>query len=103
MGQRLYVPCLRMDKFRHGRVLFAGDSAHGVSPFGARGGKSGVQDADNLAWKLALGLRRRGPRALLDSYASEREAAADENIRHSTRSLISLRRRALYRGFATLR
>ena len=44
--------CLRMEHFRHGRVLFAGDAAHGVSPFGARGANSGVQDADNLAWKL---------------------------------------------------
>ena len=78
--------CLRMDAFRHGRVLFAGDSAHGVSPFGARGANSGVQDADNLAWKLAAVLRDGAPDALLDSYASEREAAADENIRHSTRA-----------------
>ncbi|MBC7501324.1 MAG: FAD-dependent monooxygenase, partial [Herminiimonas sp.] len=45
--------CRRMEKFRHGRVLFAGDAAHGVSPFGARGANSGVQDADNLGWKLA--------------------------------------------------
>ncbi len=78
--------CQRMDHFRHGRVLFAGDSAHGVSPFGARGANSGVQDADNLAWKLAAVLRREAPDALLDSYAAEREAAADENIRHSTRA-----------------
>ena len=78
--------CQRMDAFRHGRVLFAGDSAHGVSPFGARGANSGVQDADNLAWKLAAVLRHGAPDALLDSYAREREAAADENIRHSTRS-----------------
>ncbi|MBS0447223.1 MAG: FAD-dependent oxidoreductase [Proteobacteria bacterium] len=78
--------CLRMDKFRVGRVLFAGDAAHGVSPFGARGANSGVQDADNLGWKLAAVLDGRAPDALLDSYASEREYAADENIRHSTRS-----------------
>jgi len=78
--------CLRMDTFRHGRVLFAGDSAHGVSPFGARGANSGVQDADNLAWKLALVLQSRAPDALLDSYASEREYAADENILNSTRA-----------------
>ena len=78
--------CLRMDSFRHGRVLFAGDSAHGVSPFGARGANSGVQDADNLAWKLAAVLRGDAPDALLDSYASEREAAADENILNSTRA-----------------
>ncbi len=78
--------CQRMDRFRHGRVLFAGDSAHGVSPFGARGANSGVQDAENLAWKLAAVVRGRGGDALLDSYASEREYAADENIRHSTRA-----------------
>lgn len=78
--------CQRMERFRHGRVLFAGDSAHGVSPFGARGANSGVQDADNLAWKLTAVLKGEAPDALLDSYASEREYAADENIRHSTRA-----------------
>ena len=78
--------CLRMDRFRHGRVLFAGDSAHGVSPFGARGANSGVQDADNLAWKLDLVLKGEAPQALLDSYAIEREVAADENILNSTRA-----------------
>jgi 3-(3-hydroxy-phenyl)propionate hydroxylase len=78
--------CLRMDAFRHGRVLFAGDSAHGVSPFGARGANSGVQDAENLAWKLDLVLRGQAAPALLDSYAGEREYAADENILNSTRA-----------------
>ncbi|MFM0401371.1 FAD-dependent oxidoreductase [Paraburkholderia aspalathi] len=78
--------CLRMDRFRHGNVLFAGDSAHGVSPFGARGANSGVQDAENLAWKLAMVLEGKASDALLDTYASEREFAADENIRNSTRS-----------------
>lgn len=78
--------CQRMEHFRHGRVLFAGDSAHGVSPFGARGANSGVQDADNLAWKLAAVVQGQAPDALLDSYASEREFAADENIRNSTRA-----------------
>lgn len=78
--------CLRMDSFRHGRVLFAGDSAHGVSPFGARGANSGVQDADNLAWKLKLVLAGQAPAALLDTYAGEREYAADENILNSTRA-----------------
>ena len=78
--------CQRMERFRHGRVLFAGDSAHGVSPFGARGANSGVQDADNLAWKLAAVVQGQAPDALLDSYASEREYAADENIRNSTRA-----------------
>ncbi|MEO8299274.1 MAG: FAD-dependent oxidoreductase [Burkholderiales bacterium] len=78
--------CLRMDRFTHGRVLFAGDSAHGVSPFGARGANSGVQDSDNLAWKLDLVLRGTAPRALLDTYGPEREYAADENILNSTRA-----------------
>jgi 3-(3-hydroxy-phenyl)propionate hydroxylase len=78
--------CKRMARFRHGRVLFAGDAAHGVSPFGARGANSGVQDADNLAWKLAAVLRARAPATLIDSWAREREAAADENIGHSTRA-----------------
>ncbi|MGO4330510.1 FAD-dependent oxidoreductase [Cupriavidus sp. 2TAF22] len=78
--------CQRMDRFRHARVLFAGDAAHRVSPFGARGANSGVQDAENLAWKLGLVLAGSAPDALLDSYASEREFAADENIRNSTRS-----------------
>jgi 3-(3-hydroxy-phenyl)propionate hydroxylase len=75
-----------MNSFRHGRVLFAGDSAHGVSPFGARGANSGVQDADNLAWKLKLVVNGDAPATLLDTYASEREFAADENIRNSTRA-----------------
>ncbi|RJG23459.1 FAD-dependent oxidoreductase [Massilia cavernae] len=78
--------CLRMDKFRHGRVLFAGDAAHGVSPFGARGANSGVQDADNLAWKLRMVLKGEAPDALLDTYGDEREFAADENILNSTRA-----------------
>ena len=78
--------CLRMQRFRHGRVLFAGDSAHGVSPFGARGANSGVQDAENLAWKLDAVLRGTAGDALLDSYGSEREFAADENILNSTRA-----------------
>jgi 3-(3-hydroxy-phenyl)propionate hydroxylase len=78
--------CQRMAGFRHGRVLFAGDSAHGVSPFGARGANSGVQDAENLAWKLDAVLRGQAPDALLNSYAQEREFAADENILNSTRA-----------------
>ncbi len=78
--------CRRMQRFRHGRVLFAGDSAHLVSPFGARGANSGIQDTDNLVWKLDLVLRGLAPEALLDSYDAERVAAADENILNSTRS-----------------
>ncbi|MDQ2093475.1 FAD-dependent oxidoreductase [Rhodalgimonas zhirmunskyi] len=78
--------CRRMEKFRHGRVLFAGDSAHQVSPFGARGANSGVQDTDNLIWKLKLVMDGHAPEALLDTYNAERVHGADENILNSTRS-----------------
>jgi 3-(3-hydroxy-phenyl)propionate hydroxylase len=78
--------CRRMERFRHGRVIFAGDAAHVVSPFGARGANSGIQDVDNLVWKLALVIHELAPEQLLDSYDSERTFAADENILNSTRS-----------------
>jgi 3-(3-hydroxy-phenyl)propionate hydroxylase len=78
--------CRRMEKFIHGRVVFAGDAAHQVSPFGARGANSGLEDAENLAWKLDRVLRKTSPEALLESYHAERSTAADENIRESTRS-----------------
>ncbi|MDI1261872.1 MAG: FAD-dependent oxidoreductase, partial [bacterium] len=75
-----------LDRFRAGRVLFAGDAAHVMSPFGARGGNSGIQDADNLGWKLALVLEGKAGPALLDSYDGERRAAAVENISITSRS-----------------
>ena len=78
--------CRRLKRFVHGRVVFVGDAAHQVSPFGARGGNSGIQDAENLAWKLALVLSGDAPASLIDSYDLERSAAADENVGHSTRS-----------------
>jgi len=78
--------CRRMNSFNHGRVLFVGDAAHQVSPFGARGANSGIQDADNLVWKLKLVMDGKAPPKLLDSYTEERGFAADENIMNSTRS-----------------
>jgi len=78
--------CRRLAKFVHGRTVFAGDSAHQVSPFGARGGNGGVQDADNLAWKLAAVLRGDAPTSLIETYDAERIPATDENILHSTRA-----------------
>jgi 3-(3-hydroxy-phenyl)propionate hydroxylase len=78
--------CRRMQRFCHGRVVFVGDSAHQVSPFGARGANSGVQDIDNLIWKLKLVIDGTAPASLLDSYDRERGAAADENILNSSRS-----------------
>ncbi|GAB1508557.1 FAD-dependent monooxygenase [Actinophytocola sp. KF-1] len=64
-----------------GRVLLAGDAAHTMSPFGARGLNSGIADADNLAWKIALDRQGLGGPALLASYDAERGAAAEENLR----------------------
>ena len=78
--------CRRMERFRHGRVIFAGDAAHQVSPFGARGANSGLQDTDNLCWKLAMVIDGSAPDSLLDSYDAERVPATDENILNSTRS-----------------
>jgi 3-(3-hydroxy-phenyl)propionate hydroxylase len=75
-----------LDSFRHGRILFIGDAAHVVSPFGARGGNSGIQDAANLGWKLALVAQGRAGDALLDSYDAERRPAAAENLRVTSRS-----------------
>jgi 3-(3-hydroxy-phenyl)propionate hydroxylase len=78
--------CRRIDNFRYGRVIFAGDAAHQVSPFGARGANTGIQDVDNLGWKLKLVLDGSAPEALIDSFHEERAFAADDNLLNSTRS-----------------
>ncbi len=80
-----------LDMLRHDRVFFAGDAAHVVSPFGARGGNSGVQDADNLAWKLATVVEGRAAPQLLDSYSDERREAAQHNVRVTNRTTRFLR------------
>ena len=77
--------CAKLDRFVHNRVLFVGDSAHVVSPFGARGGNGGIQDVDNLGWKLAAVLNG-APATLLDSYDTERRHGSDENILNSSRA-----------------
>ena len=69
------------DAFRDGRCFLAGDAAHVMSPFGARGLNSGVADAENLAWKLAWVLRGEASPSLLDSYEAERAPVAEENLR----------------------
>lgn len=73
--------------FRVGRALLAGDVAHLVSPFGARGLNSGVGDVDNLAWKLAAVLHGWADEALLDTYEVERMAAARENLEVTTATM----------------
>ena len=78
--------CARLGRFVHGRTIFLGDSAHVVSPFGARGGNGGIQDADNLCWKLAAVLKGEAGPQLLESYDEERIHGAEENIRHSARA-----------------
>ncbi len=68
------------DRFRDGRVFLAGDAAHVMSPFGARGLNSGAADAENLAWRLAWVLRHEADASLLDAYEAERRRAALENL-----------------------
>jgi 3-(3-hydroxy-phenyl)propionate hydroxylase len=80
-----------LDKLRVGRVFFMGDTAKIVSPFGARGGNTGVADADNLAWKLAAVLRGRASPGLLDSYDAERLEAARQNVQVTNRTARFLR------------
>ncbi len=75
-----------LDEFRHGRIFFIGDAAHVVSPFGARGGNTGIQDANNLGWKLALVLKGQADASLLDSYQAERHPAAVENLKVTSRT-----------------
>lgn len=77
---------LTLDRYRHGRVLLAGDAAHLVPIFGVRGANSAIDDADNLAWKLALVVRGLAAPALLDTYSHERVGAAHENLGHGTKS-----------------
>jgi 3-(3-hydroxy-phenyl)propionate hydroxylase len=80
-----------IDRMRHGRVFFMGDAAKVVSPFGARGGNTGIADADNLAWKLAAVMKGRAAPALLDSYHDERHEAACQNVLVTNRTTRFLR------------
>lgn len=77
---------LTLENYHHGRVLFAGDAAHLVPIFGVRGANSGIDDADNLAWKLAFVARGLATERLLDSYSDERVTAAHENLSYGTKS-----------------
>ncbi|MDH2053607.1 FAD-dependent monooxygenase [Achromobacter marplatensis] len=78
--------CLTLDQYRHGRVLFAGDAGHLVPIFGVRGLNSGLDDAGNLAWKLAWVLKGLAPAKLLDSYSVERVHATRQNLAYGAKS-----------------
>ncbi|MFM0736143.1 FAD-dependent oxidoreductase [Paraburkholderia xenovorans] len=77
---------LTLERYRHGRVLFAGDAAHLVPIFGVRGANSGIDDADNLGWKLAAVVNGIASEHLLDSYSDERVFAARENLSYGMKS-----------------
>ena len=77
-----------LERLRYGRTFFLGDAAAQHSPFGARGGNRAVQDAHNLAWKLALVLGGKAHPDLLDTYDDERHPATVEHVEHSTRAAI---------------
>ncbi|WP_321798121.1 FAD-dependent oxidoreductase [Caballeronia sp. J97] len=77
---------LTLERYRHRRVMFAGDAAHLVPIFGVRGANSGIDDADNIAWKLAFVVKGLASDALLDSYSDERVAATHENLSYGTKS-----------------
>jgi 3-(3-hydroxy-phenyl)propionate hydroxylase len=80
-----------VDRMRCGHVFFMGDSAKVVSPFGARGGNTGIADAENLAWKLAAVMKGRAAPALLNSYQEERHEAARQNVQVTNRTARFLR------------
>ncbi len=82
-GYRSHV----LEQMRLNRIFFLGDSAHVMSPFGARGGNSAIQDADNLAWKLALAIKGHLPAIYLDSYHDERHFAAEQNVAITNRTM----------------
>jgi 3-(3-hydroxy-phenyl)propionate hydroxylase len=77
---------MTLASYRHDRVLFAGNAAHAMPIFGVRGLNSGFDDADNLAWKLALVAQHQAGTALLDSYSQERIAAFHLNAESAMRS-----------------
>ena len=77
---------LSLPRYLHGRVLFAGDAAHLVPIFGVRGLNSGIDDAGNIGWKLALVLHGLADESLMESYNKERHDAYLENIENAIKT-----------------
>jgi 2-polyprenyl-6-methoxyphenol hydroxylase-like FAD-dependent oxidoreductase len=75
----------QVERYRHGRVFLAGDAAHIQSPVGGKGMNTGIQDAFNLGWKLALVVQGSARQELLDSYHVERHQAGQETLIYSDR------------------
>ena len=82
------------EHYRFGRIFLAGDAAHEVPPTGGFGLNTGVQDVQNLTWKLAAVLRNEAGEALLDSYHAERQPLADLTARTSLANALSMGRTA---------
>jgi 4,5-epoxidase len=86
------------EQYRHGRLVLAGDAAHLHSPLGGQGMNTGVGDAENLAWKLALTVRGLAEESLVDTYTAERRPLATGVVRNtSTLTRLALARRPLVR------
>ena len=92
---------LCLDDYVKGRVIFAGDAAHLVPIFGVRGLNSGVADANNLGWKLALVIQGKAPPALLQSYGQERRAATFDVFANAGKSTLFMTPPS--RGYAIMR
>jgi 2-polyprenyl-6-methoxyphenol hydroxylase-like FAD-dependent oxidoreductase len=84
-GTWLAGHALVAQRFRHGRVFIAGDAAHLFTPTGGLGYNTAVEDAVNLAWKLASVVRGQAPDFLLDSYEIERKRLAERNTAFARR------------------
>ncbi|MFI6908330.1 FAD-dependent monooxygenase [Nonomuraea sp. NPDC050394] len=87
--QEWSAPALLADRYRMGRVFLAGDAAHPMTPYGGFGMNCAIQDADNLAWKLAAVVRGWAGPGLLDSYEAERRPVGADTVAESRRSLLA--------------
>ncbi|MEV0649801.1 FAD-dependent monooxygenase [Phytomonospora sp. NPDC050363] len=89
IGETVWTSVFRIQRrlaesYRNARVLLAGDAAHIHSPIGGQGMNTGMGDAENLAWKLAMVAGGRADEALLDTYTPERRPLAEEVLRTTT-------------------